>query len=93
MVFIALDPTKPAQVCKLEYDPTTGEGHVLLSDELEVTKRTRIQCTTLEEYTILQSLGYNVHLNEHPSDATMNGVPVAPEETKVEGVPPMTPPI
>lgn len=84
MILYVVDVTQPAQICKLEYDSTTGEGRVMLSDELELPKTERIMCTTLEEFTILKHLGYDVHHNPHPSDATMNGV-------KVEGAPPIGP--
>lgn len=81
MILYVIDPVQPAHKCKLIYDNITGEGRVMLSDDLELPKNARILCTTLEEFTILKHLGYDVRHNPHPSDATLNGVDVETANT------------
>ena len=99
MILYHPDVTKAAIRCQLIYDSSTGIGHLFAGDSLELLPGTKVQCTTVEEFTILKHLGFKVALNQHPSDATLNGVPVPenqgpapvnPEETIVSfGVPSM----
>lgn len=85
MVFTHPDITKAAIICELQYDSTTGIGKVIHPDGFEIGKDVTIYCTTVEEFTILKHLGFNVRLNEHPSEATLHGVEVA-ETVKQIGV-------
>lgn len=87
MVFIHPDVTKAAIICTLENDSTTGVSRVLHPDGFAIGKDVTIYATTVEEFTILKHMGYNVRLNEHPSKATMEGVEVNQQtSTKQIGV-------
>lgn len=88
MVYIHPDVTKAAIVCTLENDSTTGTSRVLHPDGHAIGKDVVIYATTVEEFTILKHQGYNVRLNEHPSEATLHGVEDAAET--VIGVPDIT---
>lgn len=75
MILYAIDPTVPATVCRLVTDDV-GELHVMLGEELEVPKSTRLICTTTQEHSALKVAGYNAGYDPEPTPSTMNGVPL-----------------
>lgn len=75
MILCTINPTAPATVCNLVTDDV-GELHVMLSDDLEVPKPTRLICTTKQEHSALKCAGYNAGYNPNPSQCTLNGIPL-----------------
>ena len=75
MILYAINPAKPATVCRLVTDDI-GEPHVMLGDELEVPKSSRLICTTIQEHSTLKVAGYNAGYDPEPSQSTLNGVPL-----------------
>lgn len=73
MILYAINPAKPATVCRLVTDDV-GELHVMLGDDLEVPKSTHLICTSKQEHSALKHAGYNAGYNPEPTQSTFNGV-------------------